>query len=66
MDPGINGLETYRRIKKYHPRQKAIIVSGFAETDQVKEALKLGAACFIRKPLMLEPLGTAVKEALKN
>jgi PAS domain S-box-containing protein len=66
MDPGINGLETYRRIKEIHPRQKAVIVSGFAETDQVKETLRLGAACFIKKPLMPEDLGIAVKEALKK
>ena len=55
MDPGINGLETYERIIKIHPNQKAIIVSGFAETDEVKEAQKLGAgqihkkAVYIRK-----------------
>jgi PAS domain S-box-containing protein len=65
MDPGINGLETYRRIKEIHPHQKAVIVSGFAATDHVKETLRLGAACFLRKPLMPEELGIAVKEALK-
>jgi len=39
MDPGIDGLETYKRILKTHPNQKAIIVSGFSETDRVKQAL---------------------------
>jgi len=29
MDPGIDGLETYRRIIELEPEQKAIIVSGF-------------------------------------
>ena len=66
MDPGINGLETYRRIKKINPQQKAVIVSGFAETDQVKATLRLGAGRFIRKPLILEGLGIAVKEELKR
>ena len=37
MDPGINGRETYERIIKIHPGQKAIIVSGFANTDEVKK-----------------------------
>jgi signal transduction histidine kinase/ActR/RegA family two-component response regulator len=64
MDPGINGRETYEKIKKIHPGQKAIIVSGFAETDDVKETMRMGAGRFIMKPLSLEDLGTAVKEEL--
>ncbi|NNK84112.1 MAG: PAS domain S-box protein, partial [Desulfobacterales bacterium] len=35
MDPGINGRDTYERIIKIHRKQKAIIVSGFAQTDEV-------------------------------
>ena len=66
MDPGMNGLETYEEIKKIHPKQKAIIVSGFSETDQVKGALKLGAGRYIKKPLILEALGRAVKEELNT
>jgi CheY-like chemotaxis protein len=38
MDPGIDGRETYEEVNRIHPNQKAIIVSGFAETDDVKEA----------------------------
>lgn len=64
MDPGINGCETYERIRKIQPGQKAVIVSGFAETDQVRETLKMGAGRFIKKPLILEELGLAVKEEL--
>ena len=64
MEPGINGRETYERIKKIHPRQKAIIVSGFAETEQVKETMKLGAGRYLKKPLTLEELGRALKEEL--
>ncbi|MGZ6276690.1 MAG: PAS domain S-box protein, partial [Syntrophales bacterium] len=43
MDPGIDGLETYRRVLAINPKQKAIIVSGFSETERVKKALELGA-----------------------
>ena len=66
MDPGINGRETYQRIIKIHPNQKAIIVSGFAETEEVKEAQKLGAGKYIKKPLTLERIGMAVKEELEK
>jgi DNA-binding NtrC family response regulator len=64
MDPGINGRETYGRIKKIHSNQKAIIVSGFAETDEVKETQKLGAGKYIKKPLTLEKLGQIIQEEL--
>jgi signal transduction histidine kinase len=64
MDPGINGRETYERIIKIHPNQKAIIASGFAETEEVKETQKLGAGKFIKKPLTLEKIGLAIKEEL--
>jgi len=64
MDPGINGRETYERITKIHPNQKAIIVSGFAETDDVKEAQKLGAGQYIKKPFYLEKIGMAIKDEL--
>ncbi len=64
MDPGINGCETYKRIIKTHPRQKAIIVSGFSQTDQVTEAQRLGAGPYLKKPILLEDLGLAVNQAL--
>jgi PAS domain S-box-containing protein len=65
MDPGIDGLETYKRILHFNPKQKAIIVSGFSETRRVKEAQKLGAGAYVKKPYTLNKLGTAVKEALE-
>jgi hypothetical protein len=66
MDPGINGRETYERIVKIHPNQKAIIVSGFAETDEVKAAQKLGAGQHIKKPITLERIGLAGKKVLES
>jgi DNA-binding NarL/FixJ family response regulator len=66
MDPGINGHETYKRIIKIHPAQKALIVSGFSETDDVKETQLLGAGKYIKKPLTVEKIGLAVKEQLEK
>ena len=66
MDPGINGLETYRKILKFHPGQKAILVSGFSETKFVREAQRLGAGAYVRKPYTLDQLGLAVKTALHS
>ena len=66
MDPGINGRETYEKIIKIHPHQKAIIVSGFAETDDVMQTQKLGAGKFIKKPLTLGRLSLAIKEEMER
>ncbi len=66
MHPGINGREAYERILEICPSQKAIIVSGFAETDDVKDAQKLGAGQYIKKPYTLEIIGLAVKKELEK
>jgi DNA-binding NtrC family response regulator len=64
MEPGIDGLETYRRILELRPGQKAIIASGFSETERVKEAQKLGAGDYIKKPYTIEKIGLAVRSEL--
>ena len=64
MDPGIDGLETYKRTLELHPKQKAIIVSGFSETKRVKEAQRLGAGAYVKKPYMLEKIGLAIRDEL--
>jgi len=64
MEPGIDGLETYRRIIDIHPGQKAIIASGFSETDRVREAQALGAGPYIKKPYTLEKIGMAIRREL--
>jgi CheY-like chemotaxis protein len=64
MNPGIDGLETYRRILDIKPGMRAIIVSGFSETDRVKDALKKGAGAYVRKPYILEELGLAIRREL--
>ena len=64
MDPGIDGLETYRRILEIRPGQRAVIVSGFSETDRVKTARELGAGAYVRKPYILSALGLAVRNEL--
>jgi PAS domain S-box-containing protein len=66
MEPGISGLETYDQILRIHPGQKAVIVSGFSETDTVKEAQRLGAGQFVKKPYTLEKIGLAIGQELRK
>jgi len=64
MAPGIDGLETFKRIREIEPNQKAVIVSGFAETERVRMAQELGAGEYIRKPFNIEKIGLAVRREL--
>jgi PAS domain S-box-containing protein len=65
MDPGIDGLETYKRILKLHPGQRSVIASGYSESERVKEAQKIGAGVYIKKPYLIEKFGRAVKKELE-
>jgi two-component system cell cycle sensor histidine kinase/response regulator CckA len=63
-DLRIDGLETYKRILEVPPEQKAIIASGFSGTDRVKEAKRLDAGAYVKKPYVLEKIGMAVRAEL--
>ena len=64
MEPGTDGLDTCRSVPEIHPGQKAIIVSGFSESDRVRAAKGLGAGAYVRKPYIKEKLGLAVRKEL--
>jgi PAS domain S-box-containing protein len=66
MEEGFDGLDTYREIIKFKPGQKAVIASGFSETDRVKEAERLGVGEYIRKPYNMQILGRAIREVLQQ
>lgn len=66
MDPGMDGLDTYKAVVALHPGQRAIIASGFSETERVREAMRLGAGPYIKKPYTWINLGQAVRTALTN
>ena len=66
MTPSISGLETYRMIKKIRPGQKAVIASGYSESDDVLTAQDLGAGSFVKKPYTILDMGIAVKEELEK
>ncbi|MBU1138207.1 MAG: response regulator, partial [Proteobacteria bacterium] len=66
MEPGINGRQTYEEIAKLIAGQKAIIASGFSESNDVKATLQLGAGGFIKKPYTKAQLGRAVKKELSS
>ena len=66
MEDNFDGLDTFKEIIKIRPDQKAIIVSGFAETDRVKEARNLGVNKYIRKPYSIKKIGTAIRSVFEK
>ena len=49
--PFMNGLELSKLIKKEMPLTEIIILSGFEEFEYAKEAIKLGVAQYLTKPI---------------
>lgn len=66
MEPGLDGLDTFRCIKKINPDQKAVIVSGFSETERIKEAQSLGVGKYVKKPYSLEKIGVTLRIVLDS
>jgi nitrogen-specific signal transduction histidine kinase/CheY-like chemotaxis protein len=64
MAPGIDGLETYKRVHEINPTQKAIIVSGFSEKEKVEEIQRLGVGAYVKKPYVMEKIGLAMRREL--
>ena len=64
MFPGMDGFDTYKKILKLKPKLRAIITSGYSETKRVKEAQKIGAGAYVKKPYTIERIGLVVREEL--
>jgi DNA-binding response OmpR family regulator len=64
--PGLDGLETLRRIKERTPGARVIMVTAFASIELAVDAMKLGASDFVRKPMTPEVIRNAVAAALSK
>jgi CheY-like chemotaxis protein len=64
MPGGMDGMETYMRILEIRPGQRAIITSGFSESERVKTLQQMGAGAYVQKPYNLEKFGVAVRREL--
>ena len=66
MEPGIDGMQTYKKIREICPGQKALIISGFSEIEKVKGAFSLGVGGFLKKPYTVGQIATSVKKILSE
>ncbi|MEA2113798.1 MAG: PAS domain S-box protein [Thermodesulfobacteriota bacterium] len=66
MEPGINGRQTYEQIIVTRPGQKAIVISGYSESEDIKQLVKLGVLGLLKKPYTMEEIGRTVQKALQR
>jgi two-component system response regulator AtoC len=64
--PGMDGLETLKQLKERLPEVPVIMLSGHGQARSIVEAMKLGAADFLRKPFEVEELEVAFQKALEK
>ncbi len=61
--PGMDGIETLKKLKESKPNFQVILLTGHATVDKGVESIKLGAMDFLEKPADLESIIAKVKEA---
>ncbi len=64
--PGMDGLETLRKLKQRLPDVPVVMLSGHGQARNIVEAMRLGASDFLRKPFEVEELELAFQKALEK
>lgn len=64
--PRIDGMELLRRIREQYDAVVPIVVTGFGKIESAVEAIKLGAADYLTKPVVDDELRLAVNKAVNQ
>jgi DNA-binding NtrC family response regulator len=62
--PGINGVQTFREIKKIDRKAVVIMMTAYSVEDLLKEALEEGAYAIVYKPFDVDKIIAAIEEVL--
>jgi two-component system response regulator AtoC len=62
--PGMDGIETLKKLKELHPKMLPIIMTGYPSLESSVEALRCGAHDYVTKPFKLNELKDSVEKAL--
>lgn len=66
LEQEMSGRQIYEQILCYNQRQKAVVVSGFSEEDEIAKIKNLGVSHFVKKPYTVHQLAIAVQQILKR
>jgi CheY-like chemotaxis protein len=64
--PGMDGLETLRRLQELRPASKVILCTGVEDPEKIREATALGAQAYLLKPIQHLYLSAAVERCLQQ
>ena len=64
--PGINGVQTFREIKKINPKASVIMMTAYSVEDLVKEAIEEGAYTVIYKPFDMDKVIQTIERVLET
>jgi DNA-binding NtrC family response regulator len=64
--PGMNGLETYRKISEIDPDANVVMMTGYAVEDILETAKSEGVHGSIRKPFEINQIKDIIDSAVKN
>lgn len=64
--PGLDGVETTRRVKKISPRTQVVVLTSYHEDVHIFPALKAGAISYILKDMKMEKLVDVLHRAVQN
>ena len=64
--PGMDGIETLKRLRKLNPDSQVLLLTGRATVKKATEAMRLGALDLLEKPVDIEVLVEKIEEAVVN
>jgi signal transduction histidine kinase/CheY-like chemotaxis protein len=64
--PGMDGLATFRELKKIQPDVKVILTSGYSEQEATRHFEDSGLAAFIKKPYLMSQLQQTLRSVLSG
>lgn len=64
--PGMDGIETTRRVKQVSPRSQVVVLTSYHEDVHIFPALKAGAISYILKDMKMEKLAEVLRRAVQG
>jgi len=64
--PGINGVQTFREVKKINPRAAVIMMTAYSVEELIREAVEEGAYAVVYKPFDIEKIVNIIESALRK